>query len=454
MPLSRWRQRHGDHRARSASPQTPLVGRCAAAVPGLTVAGRVPGTVTAVFPRGGESDYTLVLVDGVPRQQLRRRLRLRQVPIGDVERIEVVRGPQSALYGSDAIGARRADRHAARRPACAAASSSRRGSSARARRRVDVRGSRRLRMGRVRRPARRPTASRRDSGRRTDGHQRRLRQTRADVRRPAGATRGTACAARSSYAMTSAAPPARTARIRSATSRRGSIDARGDNRRTAGGLAFCTPLVGGASGCARQSALQRGSTATSPARSAIGGVRAARWHGGAQIDVTVSPGWRSRRRRVLRERAGSTYITGGDRARCRWSALVGGYFAEARWQPHERLFVTAGARAERIRRDRARRSRRIRSRRGRRSRRHRRVGQSQGDGAWIVRPAARATPRRSAPPRAPASARPTPSSIAFTDNPGLEARAQPQRRSRRRLRRSPAARVQADATGSTTATTT
>jgi vitamin B12 transporter len=63
-----------------------------------------PGTVTSVFPRGGESDYTLVLVDGVRMNSFGGGLDFSQVPVAGAERIEIVRGPQSALYGSDAIG--------------------------------------------------------------------------------------------------------------------------------------------------------------------------------------------------------------------------------------------------------------------------------------------------------------------------------------------------------------
>ncbi|HYB95395.1 MAG TPA: TonB-dependent receptor, partial [Vicinamibacterales bacterium] len=74
-------------------------------VPGLTLQQNGgPGTVTSLFTRGGESDFTLVLVDGVRANAFGGGLDLSQVPLEDVERIEVVRGPQSALYGSDAIG--------------------------------------------------------------------------------------------------------------------------------------------------------------------------------------------------------------------------------------------------------------------------------------------------------------------------------------------------------------
>ena len=75
-------------------------------VPGFAVVragGR--GSITAVFPRGGESDSTLVLVDGVRANDFGGGFDFSSLPIGDIERIEVVRGPQSALYGSDAIGA-------------------------------------------------------------------------------------------------------------------------------------------------------------------------------------------------------------------------------------------------------------------------------------------------------------------------------------------------------------
>lgn len=74
-------------------------------VPGVAVARNGgPGTVTSAFPRGGESDFTLVLVDGVRQNGFGGGLDLSQVPIADAERVEVVRGPQSALHGSDAIG--------------------------------------------------------------------------------------------------------------------------------------------------------------------------------------------------------------------------------------------------------------------------------------------------------------------------------------------------------------
>ena len=62
------------------------------------------GAVTSVFPRGGESDYSLVIVDGVQANAFGGGYDFAHLPVANIERIEVVRGPQSALYGSNAIG--------------------------------------------------------------------------------------------------------------------------------------------------------------------------------------------------------------------------------------------------------------------------------------------------------------------------------------------------------------
>jgi outer membrane cobalamin receptor len=75
-------------------------------VPGLSVAraGSV-GALTSVFPRGGESDYTLVYIDGIQMNAFGGGFDFAHLATANLDRIEIVRGPQSALYGSNAIGA-------------------------------------------------------------------------------------------------------------------------------------------------------------------------------------------------------------------------------------------------------------------------------------------------------------------------------------------------------------
>jgi outer membrane cobalamin receptor len=76
------------------------------AVPGLTVLRTgSAGALTSVFPRGGESDYTLVYVDDVQVNAFGGGMDFAHLSSTNIDRIEVVRGPQSALYGSNAIGA-------------------------------------------------------------------------------------------------------------------------------------------------------------------------------------------------------------------------------------------------------------------------------------------------------------------------------------------------------------
>lgn len=74
-------------------------------VPGLTIttAGG-HGAQTSAFPRGGESDYSLVFIDGVQANAFGGGFDFAHVPVINIERIEIVRGPQSALHGSNAIG--------------------------------------------------------------------------------------------------------------------------------------------------------------------------------------------------------------------------------------------------------------------------------------------------------------------------------------------------------------
>lgn len=61
------------------------------------------GGQTSLFLRGGENDYVKVLIDGVPLNQPGGGLDLAHFTTDNVDRIEVVRGPTSVLYGSDAM---------------------------------------------------------------------------------------------------------------------------------------------------------------------------------------------------------------------------------------------------------------------------------------------------------------------------------------------------------------
>jgi len=61
------------------------------------------GGHTALFLRGGESDYVKVLLDGVPLNQPGGAFDFADLTLDNVDRIEVVHGPASVLYGSDAV---------------------------------------------------------------------------------------------------------------------------------------------------------------------------------------------------------------------------------------------------------------------------------------------------------------------------------------------------------------
>lgn len=75
-------------------------------VPGVQLARTgLMGSQTSIFTRGAESDHTLVLLDGVRLNTASEgAARLENIPLSQIDRIEISRGPQSSLYGSDAIG--------------------------------------------------------------------------------------------------------------------------------------------------------------------------------------------------------------------------------------------------------------------------------------------------------------------------------------------------------------
>jgi vitamin B12 transporter len=64
-----------------------------------------PGQASTVFLRGGNSSHALILVDGIRVNAATSGiLDFAHLPLAQVERIEIVRGPRAALWGSDAIG--------------------------------------------------------------------------------------------------------------------------------------------------------------------------------------------------------------------------------------------------------------------------------------------------------------------------------------------------------------
>ena len=75
-------------------------------VPGLTIQNSGgAGKATSIHLRGTNSSHVLVLIDGIKvGSATLGSVAFQDIPLENIERIEVVRGPRSALYGSEAIG--------------------------------------------------------------------------------------------------------------------------------------------------------------------------------------------------------------------------------------------------------------------------------------------------------------------------------------------------------------
>ncbi len=76
---------------------------------GLSLPGALSnlGSVPSIYMRGAASGRTLILLDGAPvgdPSMISNEFDLNLVPLNQVERIEILKGAQSTLYGSDAIG--------------------------------------------------------------------------------------------------------------------------------------------------------------------------------------------------------------------------------------------------------------------------------------------------------------------------------------------------------------
>ena len=76
-------------------------------LPGLQFGGQNGGIgqMSSLFVRGTESRHVLVLVNGRPQAQMvNSNFDFSQLPVNNVQRIEYIRGPRAAIYGSSAIG--------------------------------------------------------------------------------------------------------------------------------------------------------------------------------------------------------------------------------------------------------------------------------------------------------------------------------------------------------------
>jgi vitamin B12 transporter len=84
------------------------VGALLATTPGITFSrSGGPGNATSVNIRGADSDHTVVLIDGVVLNDpslVSGNFDFGNLLVGDITRIEILRGGQSTLYGSQAIG--------------------------------------------------------------------------------------------------------------------------------------------------------------------------------------------------------------------------------------------------------------------------------------------------------------------------------------------------------------
>lgn len=83
--------------------QFPMLFDMLREVPGLQIAeSGPPGAFAEVFTRGADYTGTLVLLDGVPLNDPGGELHLENLTSDGLDRIEVVRGPESALFGAEA----------------------------------------------------------------------------------------------------------------------------------------------------------------------------------------------------------------------------------------------------------------------------------------------------------------------------------------------------------------
>jgi outer membrane cobalamin receptor len=320
-------------------------------VPGLTVAAAGgSGAVTGVFPRGGESNFTLVFVDDVPVNAFGGEFDFAHLTTENVERIEVVRGPQSALFGSNAIGA--VVRVITRRGGAPTVAGSFEAGSYDARR---IAGATSGSLGSFEWGA----SGERFTSEGYNGHRTAAGlvvenddYTRSSGTVSAGWRTGTThLRAQVSHAINDRGVPGPfgTNPVGNFTG----IDtvSRGENAQTLASVTASVPLAPRVRSLFQAAYHRLDSDFLSPFGESESHSR--RWSGRAQIDFPVATGLEmSAGAEVQREQAGSTFITGATFDPVPVRRTVAGYFVEGRWSAAPRVQVTGGLRVDDIGRDR------------------------------------------------------------------------------------------------------
>jgi outer membrane cobalamin receptor len=313
-------------------------------VPGVTIAAAGGmGVQTSVFPRGGESDYSLVFIDGVQANAFGGGFDFGHVPLTNVERIEIVRGPQSALYGSNAIGSviRVVTKRGGAPSAAALIEGGNFGTSHFAGSGSGSSGS--LQWGgfldRVS----------------SDGSVPNDDYERWSIAGGAGWSRAAGAAVRADvhYTNDERGFPGPYGSDPGGTFEGLDTISRGSNDRWLASVSGGVP-AGSRVRLNGQFAVSRidGEQVSSFDPESPSTITSRRTQGRAQADLTMAPALQaSIGGEFGRERAGSTFITAEGSREIPVERTLAGAFAEVRWNRQSRLFVTAGVRAERIARD-------------------------------------------------------------------------------------------------------